>query len=370
MGLASLTANKLRKEQNKLIKKSAEITAKMQKLKVDSDVIKNKIESINLKIVKMQREDVVLMAIAAGRATVENSGFAKTLFTGITPLKVLAVNPDKKELEAIYGRELEKTPEYLSADENGVKKIRFDFIIQTVPTDALGVNIEVVDRVSYFLEDKPNVSQGGKFQVINLYGETSWATKEEIQAKKLPENMSFYDTTGMRPAFKGEEDLVNFLKQFLGIPNKGFNGKFIPNIADAEIQLENIKDYFKGNIREITNAVDSLKDTNKFKLLAGVRTTDDNKQYQAWFTQKPLKYGVTDYKYVAKLLQEKKDNGAYSNVDFGPADFKFRLYSNTPTTFEAAPQQGMPMDDDPFERAVNTGVKANAPIDDSWFNQG
>ena len=357
----------LRKEIGKYIRKKAALQAKIHKETANLLVMNKKIEDLNLKLINMQKKNVVLMAIAGGRATSEGEGFKKTLLTGITPVKVLCVNPDKKELEAIYGRELDKAPEYLSADENGVKKIRFDFIVQTVPNDKLGVNVEVVDKISYFLEDKPNVSQGGKFQVINLYGETTWATKDEIQSGKLPDNMSFYDTTKMRPAFKGEEELVNFLKQFLGIPNKGFNGKFIANISDAEIQLDDVKKYFGGNYKEIVSAIDALKDTNVVKVLAGVKTTDDNKQYQSWFTQKPVKYSVNDYQYVSKLLKEKKDNGAYAAVDFGPADFKFRLYNNEPTVFTASPNRSMPFDD-PFDTAINTGVKANATVDDSWFN--
>lgn len=368
MGLENNAVTLLQRQVKKYLRKRVAVQKKIQKEKDIYEAMTKKIEGFNKKIIEMQKNDVVLMAIASGKATSEGEGFKKTLFTGITPVKVLCVNPDKKELEAIYGRELEKTPEYLSADENGVKKVRFDFIVQTVINDKLGVNVEVVDKISYFLEDKPNVSQGGKFQVINLYGETTWATKEEIQANKLPDNMSFYDTTKMRPAFKGEEELVNFLKQYLGIPNKGFNGKFIPDITQAEIQLDDIKKYFTGNYKELVSAVNALKDTNIVKVLAGVKTTEDNKQYQAWFTQKPVKYSVTDYQYVSKLLQEKKDNGAYAAVDFGPADFKFRLYNNEPTTFTAAPQDSMPFDD-PFDIAMNTGVKANAPVDDSWFNQ-
>ena len=121
MGLIQSTTNKLKKEQNKLIKKKSDIIAKMQKLKVDSEVISNKINDINKQMIKMQKDnEVVLMAIASGSETSENSGVQVKLFTGLVPLSVLAVNPTKKELEAIYGRELEKEPEYF---EIGVKRI-------------------------------------------------------------------------------------------------------------------------------------------------------------------------------------------------------------------------------------------------------
>lgn len=294
------------------------------------------------------------MAIATGTETKEAVG--KVLFTGVTPLKVLAVNPDKKTLESIYGAALDKDPEYLSVSETGVKKIRLDFIVQTVINEKTGCDIESISKVSYFLENRPRYNNDEtKAQTLNIYGENAWIPVDDIKAKKVPENMKFFDPKGMRPACVGEIDLVSFLKAFLGIPNKGFNGKDIPNVSDAEIQLDDIKKYFDGNIKELISAVNMRKDTNIVKLLAGVKTSDDNKQYQAWFTQKPLKYNVSDYKYLAKDLDERKSNGAYASVDFGPADFKFRRYTNEPTKIEPS--------DDAFG-APTTG----APDDDFWNN--
>ena len=77
--------------------------------------------------------------IAQGTETKETQGGAR-LMTGLVPMMVVAVNPSKKELEAIYGRDLDKEPEYLSADEQGVKKLRIDFIMKTVINDKLGCN--------------------------------------------------------------------------------------------------------------------------------------------------------------------------------------------------------------------------------------
>ena len=130
------------------------------------------------------------MSIAKGRETAENVN-SRVYFTGVTPLKILAINPTKKELEAIYGREMEKEPEYLSADENNIKKMRIDFICQIHKNDRLKVDLDSIERVSFFIEDKPRIGQeSGKYQVINIYGETTWATKEQIKEGKLPENLS------------------------------------------------------------------------------------------------------------------------------------------------------------------------------------
>ena len=39
-------------------------------------------------------------------------------------------------------------------------------------------------------------------------------------------------------------------------------------------------------------------------MAAGVKTTDDNKQYQVFFLNKPLKFGIRDYQYLEKALSE------------------------------------------------------------------
>ena len=308
------------------------------------------------------------MAISQGTQTKENNGVTKQLFTGVTPVKVLIVNPSKTELESIYGRTMDKSPEYLTADDKGLKKLRFDFLIQTVLNEKMGVNVEVVDKMSFFMEDKIESSKDGlKMKVINAYGDTQWATPAQMDAGLLPENLSFFDTFKMRPAYVGEETLVNFIKQFCGIPNKGFDGINIPDITMAEIQLDNIKQYFQGDITEVTSAINALKGTNIVKVAAGIKTTEDNKQYQAWFIQKPLKFGVRDIKYLLRAIKDRQENGSYPNVDFGPEDLKFRLFNVEPTEITL---QAAKVVNDPFDTAISTGIPENSTASattGSWF---
>ena len=54
----------------------------------------------------------------------------------------------------------------------------------------------------------------------------------------------------------------------------------------------------------------------------GVRTTDDNKQYQAVYTQKFLKNNITDYSKLEEELQERKSAGAYPTTEFSTCDLK------------------------------------------------
>jgi hypothetical protein len=306
------------------------------------------------------------MSISVGNETKETQGGAK-LMTGLVPMKVLAVNPSKKELEEIYGRDLEKEPEYLSADENGVKKIRIDFIMKTVINDKLGCNEEIITKIPFFLEDKPAyTSDESKVYMLNLYGENACIPVEDAKKNTVPENMAWYNTTKMRPAYRGELELVGFLKQYLGIPNRAFKDKVIPDVSKAEIQLEKIKNYFNGDIKEFVSVVNLRKPTNIVLLAGGVRTNDDNKQYQAWYLKKPLKYGTANLEYIKRDISERQSQ---LNVDFGPMDLKFRIYNNEPTIFEGPAKTSSDIDDDPFAMAMHSGIPANAtdvPPADFW----
>ena len=302
------------------------------------------------------------MSISTGQETKETQGGAR-LMTGLVPMMVLAVNPSKKELESIYGRDLEKEPEYISADEAGVRKLRVDFIMKTVINDKMGCKEEIITKVPFFLEDKPAYnSDETKVSMLNLYGESTWIPLENAKSGVMPDNMSWFNTTKMRPAYRGEIELVGFLKQYLGIPNRAFKDKVIPDITKAEIQLEKIKSYFTGDIKEFVNVVNIRKATNIVVLAGGVRTTDDNKQYQAWYLKKPLKYGTTNLEYIKRDISERQSQ---MNVDFGPMDLGFRIYSNEPTVINSSQQAN---NDDPFAMAMDSGIPANAVPPSDWFN--
>ena len=65
-----------------------------------------------------------------------------------------------------------------------------------------------------------------------------------------------------------------------------------------------------------------MQPNNKVKVLFGVRTTDDNKQYQAVYNQMFLKNNITDYSKLDADLQERKAAGAYPTTEFTVGDLK------------------------------------------------
>ena len=95
----------------------------------------------------------------------------------------------------------------------------------------------------------------------------------------------------------------------------------VDNPEDCEARLENITEYFNGNFKELRDVI-ALQPNNKVKVLFGVKTTDDNKQYQAVYNQMFLRNTTTDYSKLDENLQERKAAGAYPTTEFTVDDLK------------------------------------------------
>ena len=206
-----------------------------------------------------------------------------------------------------------------------------------------------------------------KVQVIDKYGRTAWVTKEQAKNHEIPvyKNGPANIDKDYRPAYVGEEDITNFLKLFLGISNvekwvkNEATGRrevvgLVDNPQDCECRLENIEDYFKGKFNEIKDAI-NLMPNNKIKVLFGVRTTDEGKQYQDVYTRKFLSNTVSVYDKLAEDVQTNKDNGAYPNTEFVVADLQ--EYTVQATNFNNTNNNNGDM---PFDEETSAST--------DWFN--
>ena len=291
----------------------------------------------------------IINVFAAGDESREDSF---KLYTGIAPVRIIAINPNVESLRKIFpGRKLDEEIDYSYVNKETGKKegifIHFYVQVNTGHKDVVNVvessEDKIITRVTYLL--KHNVMQGsqsGKFQVINDFGETGWMTPEEFDNKTLPEYMQNmgYLKNGMRKAYAGEENLVKFIKTYLNIPNsRSYNaslgswttktGKDLDD-AMAGFSIENLKTIIQGNIKPISDAI-KYQPNNQIKLLFGVRTSDDNKQYQDVCAPIPIPMWDTRYTRVTKELENL--GNFYENTDFGDSDFKFREYKLNPTKF-------------------------------------
>lgn len=279
------------------------------------------------------------MAIAKGQQSTEAA--PRQLYIGVGAVKVLGVNPNKKDLEKFYGREIEKDPEYLSEVERDGKKypsVRITFIVRTDPEKNNG--IEMTSSHTFFLEKRYRQgSQSGKYQIIDAYGHTAWATKETIKDKAIPEyaNGPANIDGDYRPAFVGEEALTLFIKNLLNIPSVQtyVNGEWIdnPKVAkeDCLVRLDKIEDYFKGDFSELVEIIGYQPD-NLVKIPFGIRHTEDGKTYQTTYTEMSFKNAVTDFGKLDAEIQNRKANGGLATSDFDCGELK--EYTVDPSTLE------------------------------------
>lgn len=273
------------------------------------------------------------MAIASGKESTNEVEVKR--YIGVAPVFVMAVNPTKEKLSEIYDRDIEKDPEYLS-EKDGVKSIRIDFIVKT---NEERCGVKMISKVSFFVRNECHYNkEKTKAQIIDKYGRTAWGTIDEIKNKEIPSYSSGKANidADYRVAFNGEEELTNFIKTFLNIPpiqvynKKTEQWEINSNPAECEARLDNIKDYFTGNISEIETAIKS-QPNNQIKVLFGVKKTDDNKMYQDVFLQKMLLSNSKNYNALEKALAERKELGSYPNTEFQVCDIK--EYSIEPTIF-------------------------------------
>ena len=288
------------------------------------------------------KTNTLFMAFSTGKESVEAGEIKR--YIGVGAVKVLAVNPNKIEQEKLYNTTIDKEPEYVgNVNVNGkdTQNARISFVVKTDPEKCDG--IDMMTNVTFFIQNGPKVgSQSGKYQIIDKYGRTAWATREDIEAKRIPIYSNGKPANidpDYRCAYVGEEELTNFLKAYLNLPNvdKWENGQIVGKIEhpeEAEARLDNIADFFKGNFSSLKEII-SYQPNNKVKVLFGVRTTDDGKEYQAVYTNMVLKNGVSDYSRLDKDLQDRKAAGAYSTTTFEVCPIK--EYTVTPTPVEDLP---------------------------------
>nr|DAH00677.1 MAG TPA: hypothetical protein [Crassvirales sp.] len=278
---------------------------------------------------RINKGAAVMMAVAGGRESTENT---RKFYLGVGAVYVTAVNPNMAQLNAFYGSDnVTEEPVYIGETEVGEDKVKtpqvkIDFLVITDPAKNNG--IEMKTKISFYIVDAFRYNKDKtKVQVVDKYGQFAWPTLEEARAHAIPQyaNGPANLDKDYRPAFIGEEFLTDFIKKYLNIPSPSYSytdkntgeqiTKTLPNLDDALARLDNIKDYFKGDFKELENVL-KLQPSNLVKAAFGVKTTDDNKMYQTVYTQKFLKNVVTDYSKLDEEIQSRKENGAYATTEF------------------------------------------------------
>lgn len=272
---------------------------------------------------------------AFGKAVESKESTPVKRYVGIAPVKVLAVNPTKAELETIYGTTLDKEPEYLGSNERDGKNVPFVRVDFIVSTDEGRSGVAMTTKASFFVRKQFMMNRDAtKVKVIDKYARTAWVTQEEFKNRLIPTyaNGPARIDKEYRMLYQGEEELLGFVKNYLGIldVDEYVDGtwRMKANPDDYAAGFNDIEKWFKGDISEIKSAI-AMMPNNYIKLLFGVRTTDEGREYQDVFTRMTQRFGTRKNTMIEKALNEAKDAGAYANTYFEVCDLK--EYAPQPT---------------------------------------
>jgi hypothetical protein len=280
-----------------------------------------------------------------GRETVEAVQFDK--YIGIAPFYVLAVNPSEEGLKKIYPN---STKDFVSDyeyknDETGTTGINITFYLKV---DEKFTDANIIVRANYTVQNAIAVkADKSKLQLTNDYGEYFWVTPEEYKTKSFPAYAQSHSQEGLRPAYKGEDELVKFLKVYLGIPgSRNYNrdtkvwslktGKDL-EAAGMHISESDVKSWLVGNLKTIKDAITPFLQKNKIKFALGVNTNAEGREYQNIAQRFPISLGTNNYAKFDKALTDAKAAGAFSTTEFGKAPYKFQVYTVEPTQFKPEP---------------------------------
>jgi hypothetical protein len=305
---------------------------------------------------------------AFGKQVEVKEGVAVKLYTGAENFKVVAVNPTKEELEKMYDRELNFTPEYIGTTkvtdgdgEREVPQIRLDFFLANEDNS-------ITTKLQFYVANTHHKSATGKFKCINSFGKDAWLDEEAVKSKVMPGNMTWYNPDGVKVARRGEVELISYLVNLLNLP---FNLDKVSDVSEcyARIDKDEWAKIFAGDVTLLREIIGGTN--NKVGVLLGVKTKGDGKLVQATLNKHTLRQftisskKAAKFKYILKDLDEAKAAGALGNVDFGPRDLELREHSLTPTKIsDDNTSQG-----DIFATATQSNdPEMDASGSEDWFN--
>lgn len=216
-------------------------------------------------------------------------------FIGVGSVNIVAINPNNATLRK-YGwaipDDADERSYVYTKDKNGnpdnKAKVRFLLQIQDLK-DKPVVPFDIWIRPEAFLD-----KTGQKCKVIDAYGRTAWASKEEYKAHKIPRytNGPADIDSHYAACHPGESELVTFLMRYLNCtPLTEFNRTtkaWEPTSAPGKLTIDNWKELCVGNVNELKQYVAS-KPENRLKLIFGVETLDNNHTVQRFMVPSSIK---------------------------------------------------------------------------------
>lgn len=258
-------------------------------------------------------------------------GSKSKIYSGFTKVKAVLVNPTKEELSEFYGgANISKDQVYVGKTQDGKDQVRINVFVE-----GEGLDGDVIKTsISFYLtNDFKQTNDGSKWQVINNYGQSGWLEEDQIKSGTIEGSMDWMETKGLRRAYLGEIDLIQFMSNLLnvtGIKKASEKG----SLEDAEIYFEDIKKMIAGDVSEIKEQIDNCN--NKIGVLLAGKQVED-KVYQYAYNRSFTRGYSNDPKYLVKSFEEWREQGGGSNLVIASPDYSLSEVMSGPDAPSAAP---------------------------------
>lgn len=228
-----------------------------------------------------------------------------TLYTGVSPMKVVGICPTLEELQGIGFKAFDKEPVYTSKSDEGIDKVRIDVVFK---------NDKVMTKAAFFLENKQRESAKtpGLFEIINNFGQNTWATSVEEAVEKVAKKSGkkWFKPEGARIALSGEVALINFIRDWAN------------SNPEDQSTIDSYDKLFKGNYKELQDLVKLLKNNTIYTL----STVKDGKYqgiYNGFFVRTQFKIEAAKLKF-SNHVQDQVKAGYPLKESFS---FEFKEYT-------------------------------------------
>lgn len=288
---------------------------------------------------------------------IENANASKTTssvnvdikkFIGVASLNVVAVNPNNAILKR-FGWNIPdgaEEPVYTFTQErNGklVKGCRVRFLCQIMDFDTK----PVVALDFWARENYKSNKEGTKFEVIDQFTRTAWASKEDIENRRIPvyntDHGSFTANLALpyKVSHEGESELVAFVFKYLNItPFQVFDRKanaYVNAKNPGKLTIDNWDAICKGDVSEIKSYL-NMQPENRVKVVLGIRTSEDNKSYQTFLNTNYFGNGSSvdsatgEYPGARKAIDKYNSSNPRVQCEFSALPVK--EWTETPTKVE------------------------------------
>lgn len=225
---------------------------------------------------------------------VKRKEYVSIKYTGVLPYRVIAVNPNHEQLKHILNNDNVTEPKYVNIEMGGKFYNRLTFYLKSQEcTDDEGneVPAQIIPLTFNLANRDEEASSSGKYKILNNHNQSMYSTSVEtlVAATGAKTGKRYFSENGARIAKVGEIELCNFIIKYLNIDVTWSVDKDKSNFVDFRPIFDKVVTLSPEGLQYLRNMFETAAGkAGGVKILTGIRTTPEGKEYYSLFTKQFL----------------------------------------------------------------------------------